>query len=121
MKAEGTRARRVAESMRAALSRTLQQTISDPRLGDVTITGVELSDDLSIAWIRIRRLLHDDERSRRSALQALTGAAGRLRSAVAPALRLKRVPELRFAYDEGVDAARRVEELLREVDEERGT
>jgi ribosome-binding factor A len=49
----------------------------------------------------------------------LAGAAGRLRSAGAPALRLKRVPELRFAYDEGLDAARRVEELLREVDDDR--
>lgn len=113
---DGRRPRRVADAVRASLSLALAQGMGDPRLGEVVITEVTVSPDLSLAQVRVRRLAGTaDGRQVRALLEALAGAAPRLRRHLAAAVDLKRVPTLRFHYDEGADAARRVEELLREV------
>jgi ribosome-binding factor A len=57
----------------------------------------------------------EDEKSRKAALKSLARGAGRLRRLVAPRLELRRSPELRFHYDTGHDASRRVEEILHEI------
>lgn len=121
MSGGGIRAKRVAESIRAHLTTLITRELADPRLADVVVTHVGVPDDLGIAWVSVRRLIGDDDpRARQALLSALRGASARLRRALGPAVRLKRVPELRFEYDTGHDAVRRVEELLREVQDETG-
>ena len=119
MTGNGRRAKRVAEAIRAYLSEALAREVSDPRLTTVVITKVVVSDDLSLARVSVR-LLGDDEdlELRRSTLGTLRHAAGRLRRVMAPRLRLRRTPELRFDYDTGPDAVRRVEQLLHEINGE---
>lgn len=113
---DGRRAKRVAARLQAYLGQALVREIEDPRLGSLVITSVELTDDLSIARIGVRLMVGDDDPElRRAAMRSLSRAAGRLRRGVAPELGLRRVPELRFGYDTGHDAARRVEELLDEI------
>ena len=116
---DGRRAKRVATRLQAYLGQALIREIEDPRLGSLVITGVELSDDLGIARIGVRLMVGDDDpKLRRAAMQSLSRVAGRLRRGVAPELGLRRVPELRFDYDTGHDATRRVEELLDEIHRE---
>lgn len=120
MTADGLRARRVAEAIRAHLTRMLAEKIEDPRLAGVVVTRVSLSDDLGVAWVFVRTLAGDPEpRIRRGVVRGLERAAGRLKRGLGGAVRLKRLPELRFEYDSGQDAVKRVEELLSEIAEER--
>jgi ribosome-binding factor A len=120
MTGDGRRARRVAETVREYLGRALGRDFDDKRLASLVVTGVEMPDDLGYARVSVRLLVGDDEpRERRVAMSALARVAGRLRRELGPILGLRRVPELRFEYDTGPDAARRVDELLSEIDDER--
>ncbi len=120
MKGDGRRAQRVAAALREHLSQALAREIGDPRLSSVVVTNVVVPDDLSIARIGVRLLSGDEDPERRRAtLRALRGAANRIRRGVGPRLGLRRVPELEFSYDTGHDATRRVEELLREIEDEK--
>ena len=113
---EGRRAKRVATRLQAYLGQALIREIEDPRLGSLVITNVEIGDDLAVAHIGVRLMVGDDNpKLRRAAMQSLSRVAGRLRRGLAPELGLRRVPELRFDYDTGHDAARRVDELLEEI------
>src|SRR5581483_9721216 len=112
----GLRARRVAMQIRARLAELLSREVSDPILSGVVVTTVELPDDLSIARVKARLLTGGErEERRRQSVRALERASSRLRRGLGRSLGLKRVPELRFTYDTGADAAQRVDELLAEI------
>lgn len=119
MNENGLRARRVANQVRERLTTLIAREVSDPLLASVVITGVELPDDLSVAHVRARLLIGgDDPKKRKAAMASLGRAASRLRRGLGSALRLRRVPEVRFTYDTGADATQRVEELLAEIEDE---
>lgn len=86
--------------------------LSDPRLAGVSISRIELTDDLSFARVYVRDALGGDEKA---LMRGLEAAGGRLRGQVSRELQLRRAPELRFLYDHGLEHAERVEELLREI------
>lgn len=116
---DGRRPARVAERIRDCLAQALQRDIADPRLTTVGITRVEVPPDLSTAIVYVRHFIGDpDEKGRRNALRGLRSAASRLRHGLAPSLGTRRVPELRFEYDTGPDATRRIDELLHEIETE---
>jgi ribosome-binding factor A len=110
---------RVAQDIRDALGSALAQQLSDPRLASAVITRVELSADLQMADVRVRVLAEPTARTIREVLEALQRASGLLRKVIAARLRTKRVPQLRFSYDQALDARARVEELLAEIEQER--
>jgi ribosome-binding factor A len=113
---EGMRGRRVAETIKHHLTSALTREVQDRRLAHLVVTAVDVPDDLGVARVFVRLLVGDDDKAaRRSTLQALARVSGRLRRSLAPRLRLKRVPELKFFYDTGLDHSRRVDELLREI------
>jgi ribosome-binding factor A len=119
--ADDRRARRVAETIRTHLAETLVRQLGDPLLSSLVVTQVEVAPDLSFAKISVRLLEGDeDPKRRKAALSSLARAGGRIRRALAPELRIRRFPELRFEYDTGHDATSRVEELLAEIARERG-
>lgn len=116
MSAPGMRGRRVAESIKEHLTQAFAREFGDRRLEHVVVTSVDLPDDLGIAWISVRLLIGDDDEAQRKAtLKALGRVTMRLRRSLAPKLRMKRVPELRFIYDTGLDHSRRVDQILREI------
>lgn len=119
MTTDGRRGKRVAELMRAYLAELMRREVDDPRLAAVVITTVEVTDDLMSARIGVRLLVGDeDPKTRAVVMKSLAKGAGRLRRLIAPRLELRRSPELRFHYDAGHDASRRVEELLHEIEAE---
>lgn len=100
--------RRVNEQAREVISEILLFEIPDPRLDMVTITGVEVSYDRSVA-----NVYYSTEPSRYTEVaQAFNAAAGRIRSLMAKKLSWRVAPELRFHLDESVDNAQRIAEAL---------
>ena len=104
------RPERVAHLVQAELAALLLRA-GDPRLREVTITGVRMSPDLRLARVYVRTL--GDAAGRPAMLRGLARAAHFLRGEVGRALGLRVTPELRFEYDTTPDTARRLEELLR--------
>lgn len=109
---KGQRKRRVDEAVRHVLATSLDG-LSDPALGFVTVTHVDVSADLEHAVVSVSVLGGD--RRRREGLRALERARGVLQSRVAREVHLRRTPVLTFQYDEGVDRAMRINELLGQV------
>lgn len=115
----GRRARRVAESLRSGIVTALARELGDPLFSEVVVTEVSLSDDLGVADVHVRLLSDDRPERRRAVVRALARAAPKLQRSAGGRLALKKTPALRFRYDAGHDAARRVDELLREIAAER--
>jgi len=114
------RTKRVAGLVQSHLTTALLRELADPELSTLVVTHVDVSADLSIATARVRRLsVVDGPEMRKSVITRLRKVVPRLRRALGPALKLKRVPDLRFIYDDGQDAHDRVGELLREIEQER--
>jgi ribosome-binding factor A len=108
----GERMRRVNEAVKEVLSEQLAGGLKDPRIGFVTVTGVETSPDLRHARVFVS-VLGDDEQ-RESTLAGLGSAHGVLQGAIAQELRMKRTPTLEFLYDESIDRGMRISQLLEE-------
>ena len=105
------RMRRVDEGIRQVIGEAVSD-LKDPRVGFVTVTDVRTSPDLRHARVYVSVL--GSEAEREDSLAGLASAHGYLQGRVAGELRLKRTPELTFAYDSTTDRAMRVEALLGE-------
>jgi ribosome-binding factor A len=106
-----SRSDRVGALLQAAIAELLLRDIKDPRIGMVTVTGVDLSVDLKHARVFVSVL--GDATARERSLRGLASARSYLQSQVGKRLGLRFTPELRFALDPSFDAAARVESLLR--------
>ena len=113
---EPRRADRVAERLRTELSELLLRgRLRDPGAKNVLISDVKITDDLSQARIYLRTLDDADEARQARVVSAFERAAGFLRREIAPKLKLRRVPDLRFFWDDLVDRAIRIETILEET------
>jgi ribosome-binding factor A len=106
------RMRRVNEAVRQVLSEAVGER-KDPRIGFVTVTGVETSPDLRQAHVFVSVL--GSERKREATLAGLAAAHGVLQARIASELRLKRTPQLAFEYDPTVERGLRVSQLIDEL------
>jgi ribosome-binding factor A len=115
----GRRAERVAERIKIELMELLLRgVVRDPGAKDAYVTGVAVSDDLAHARIFVRALGDPSEVEQERVVSALNRAASFLRRELAPRIELKKQPELRFFWDQGVERAARIEELLSEIQRE---
>jgi len=94
----------------------LRGSLRDPATQGVFISDVKMSKDLRYArvYVRLTECATGDE-ERQNAISALARATGYLRRVLAPRLKLRYVPELRFFWDEQVDRASRIDTLLEEI------
>jgi phosphoesterase RecJ-like protein len=106
------RMRRVNESVRAVVADTIGE-LSDPRIGIVTITGVEVSPDLHDARVYVS--VFGGAKKQRAALEALEAAHGVLQARLGHELRMKRTPILAFEYDPSVERGVRMARLIDEL------
>jgi len=113
--------RRVNESVRSVLAEAVGE-LKDPRIGFVTVTGVETTKDLRQATVFVSVL--GSERKRERTLAGLGAAHGVLQGRLAKELRMKRTPQLTFQYDpsvaEGVRMSKLIDELVSDNDEAEG-
>jgi ribosome-binding factor A len=106
------RMRRVNEALREVLSEGIGE-LKDPRIGFVTVTGVETSPDLRHAKVYVSVL--GSERKRKASLAGLSAAHGVLQTRLARELRMKRTPTLVFEYDPTVERGVRMSQLIDEL------
>lgn len=107
------RAHRVGEQMKKELSDIISQRIKDPRVGFVTITGVDVTGDLQQATIYLTVL--GDDTQKEETIQGLLKAKGFIRSEVGKRIRLRKTPDLEFKFDESIDYGNRIEQLLHDL------
>lgn len=113
---QGPRASRVGDQIRAELAELLAREVRDPGIGFLTITRVAVTPDLQQA--RVYYTTMGDEKARKDSRRALQRASPFLRSQIGRRLRLKRVPELDFFFDESIEQHDRIERILQEIKEE---
>lgn len=113
---EGTRPSRVSEEFREILAEEIPK-LKDPRVGFVTVTHVKVTSDLRHARVFYTAL--GDERERAATRAGLRSARAHLRRVIGDQVRLKALPEIEFEEDETIDAADRIEQLIRELHEGR--
>ena len=106
------RMRRVNEAIRETLAEAIGE-LKDPRIGFVTLTGVDTSPDLRQARVYVSVL--GSERKREKTLEGLQSAHGVLQARIASELRLKKTPTLEFEYDPTIDQGMRMSQLIDEL------
>jgi len=111
--AQGSRPERVADQIRGEVASMLAREVHDPGIGFVTITRVQVSPDLQHARIHYTAL--GDDKARAATAKALGRASVFLRRQIGSRLRLRRVPELQFLYDESIAGQDRIEQLLHNI------
>lgn len=113
MKKASQRAHRVGDQIQRELADLLKNEVKDPRVGQVTVTGVDVSGDLSHATVRFSSLAGKD--ASKDVGKALSRTAGFLRSELSRRLNLYSVPELRFLYDDSIESGIRMSKLIDEA------
>ena len=107
------RSERVSEALREELGELIAYELSDPRIGEATITEVLVSPDMRHAQVRLH--LGNHSKDGRQTIEALEGARHFLRRQLAERLNLFRVPELHFEADISTEVTERMGQLLKRV------
>ena len=110
---QGSRPDRVGDQIRAEVAELLSRELQDPGLGFVTVTRVHVTADLQIA--RIYYTTMGDDRARRRTAEALQRARPFIRRSIGSRLRLRRVPEMEFIFDESIEQHERLERLIQDI------
>jgi ribosome-binding factor A len=107
------RVERIQEQVREEVSQMLATEVRDPGVGLVTVTRAKVTGDLSLA--RVYWTIIGDAAERKKTAKALERAAGFVRHLLAERLSLRRVPEVKFIFDESVGAQDRIEQIIQEI------
>jgi ribosome-binding factor A len=114
--AQGHRPDRVGEQIRDELSALLSRgAVHDPGIGFITLTRVVVSPDLQQARVFYTSL--GDDKARKETSKALGRATPYMRRQIGARLRLRRVPELEFRFDQSIEHQDRVERIIRDLHE----
>lgn len=116
MPAEFNRAQRLGEQIKRDLALLIQRELKDPRIGMVTVNFVELSRDLSYADVNVTVLVPGDvDEKIVESLAILNEASVYLRTELGRGLSVRKVPHLRFHYDDSLKRGARVNELIHQA------
>jgi len=110
MPREYSRNQRLGTEVLRTLSQLLRFETKDPRLQGVSLTSVDLTRDLSVARVYFSML--DPEAPLEPVEEGLQRASGFLRSKLGQELKIRHVPELRFAHDDSAEQSVRISELI---------
>ena len=113
MAREYSRTSRVADHLRRELAGLIQREVRDPRVGMVSITGVDVSRDMGHAKVHYTVLSADDDANVTEITEVLNKASGFLRSQLSRDSSMRSVPQLRFYFDASVGRGRYMEDLIR--------
>ena len=115
--AQGSRPDRVGEQIRQELSKILTQQSHDPGIGFLTLSRVKVTADLQLA--RVLYTVIGTDKQKKETQKALERSIPFLRRQIASRMRLRRVPELQFFYDQSVEHQDRIEQILIDLKRER--
>jgi ribosome-binding factor A len=107
------RSERLGELILAEISDLIRREIKDPRIGFVTFTRVEMSEDLRHAKVFVSSIGAEPEKAR--ALQGLSSATGYIRRQLGRALHLRYTPEISFLLDDSLEHGAKIAQILRQL------
>lgn len=107
------RVQRIALQLQREMSDILQHHLKDPRIGFVTVTDVDVTNDLAYAKIYVSVM--GTEEQKQESMRGLERARGFIRSELGARMRLRVVPELQFRLDQSIDYSARIEHVLHEI------
>lgn len=110
------RSDRLGEQIKEEIADIIMHKIHDPRIGFVTVTHVDLSDDLKNAKVYISIL--DDSAKKGDTISGLISAAGFIRSELRKRLRIRYIPELLFKLDDSIKEGIRMVKILDDLEKE---
>lgn len=111
------RSKRLGSALKKEISLIIQDELKDPRIGFVTVTGVEVSNDLKCA--KVFFTVYGDERSRKNTVVGLNRSKGYLKHILATRLRIKSLPNIIFELDQTEERAMQVDDVLERLKQNR--
>ncbi len=113
MAREFSRTSRIGEVIMRELAQMIQQEVSDPRVGMVTVSHVDVTSDLKYAKVYVTRLNGvESDQDVSECIAGLTNAAGFLKRGIAKRVEIRSIPELRFHYDKSLEHGFHMDELI---------
>ncbi len=113
----GIRSEKVKGQLKKEISRVLQEDLKDPRIGFVTLTRIDLTDDLRYAKVYFSVL--GDEAAKQSSTEGIQSAVGYIRRLIGERLKLKYVPEISFKLDKSIEYSINLEKTFERLKNER--
>ncbi|WP_028307320.1 30S ribosome-binding factor RbfA [Desulfitibacter alkalitolerans] len=107
------RTTRVAEQMKKEIAAIIEHQVKDPRIGFITITNVELSNDLRHAKIFFSSL--GNEEQQKKSLEGLENAKGFIRKEIAQRIQLRYAPEILFRIDNSIEHGVKISQILSKI------
>ncbi|MEW6001741.1 MAG: 30S ribosome-binding factor RbfA [Nitrospirota bacterium] len=107
------RSQRVSDLLRKEISDIVIRRLKDPRIGFLTITGVDVTDDIKIAKVYVSILKDEDKKT---TLEILNSAKSFIRSELSKRLRMKSIPTIEFKLDTSIEYGSRIEKLLKQIE-----
>lgn len=98
------------------ISYILQNEVKDPIIKFVTVTGCEITNDLSFCKVYVT--VFDNEK-KGEVLKALDGAKSFIRGEISKRVEIRHTPELRFVFDDSIEYGEKIEKLIKEIHEEK--
>ncbi len=106
------RSQRVSDLLREEIADIITHRLKDPRIGFITVTGVDVTDDLKMAFVYIS-VLKDEEKQ--LTIDILNSAKSFIRSELSKRLRMKTIPTVDFRLDVSIEYGSKIEKLLDEI------
>ena len=110
------RVQRVADLIKQQISNIISNDLKDPRVGFVTVTSVDLSQDLRHAKVYISVMGSDEDRER--SMEGLERASGFMRTRLGNRIRIRHIPELLFRHDDSYEYAARIAVVMKQIEPE---
>ncbi|VFP80064.1 30S ribosome-binding factor RbfA [Candidatus Erwinia haradaeae] len=108
-----SRLKRVSQSIKKEIALIVHSEVNDPRLDKmITVSGVDLSRDLSYAKVFVTFLNKNDEEGMSEGLKILSAASGYIRTVLSKAMHLRITPKLVFFYDHSFSEGKRISQLV---------
>lgn len=105
---------KIGSSFIREISRIIQNDIKDPKIKFVSLTGCDVTNDLSFAKVYIT-LLNDDFKE--ETLKALNNAANYIEIELSKRVEIRKMPQISFLYDESIEYGKKIEDKLKEINE----
>ena len=106
------RSQRVGDLVREEVADIIMYRLKDPRIGFVTVTGVDMSPDMKNARIYVSVLKEED---RELTLEILNSSKSFIRSLLSKRLRMKFIPTVEFRFDTSIEYGYKIDKLLKEI------
>ena len=108
------RSQRVSDLIREQVADIILYKLKDPRIGFVTVTGIDLTEDLKIATVYVSILKKEE---REATIEILNSAKSFIRSELFKRLKMRTIPSISFKLDTSIEYGNKIDQLLDQIRE----